>query len=104
MLKEISRIHEDSYDAISFDIIEGGIIVGYAGVMTDSRSAYCERIDIDDAYRNKGYGTAALREMSRIFGGIIVSPDNADAQRLYERIGSVSSEKIYDQGYGVYEI
>lgn len=104
MVKETGRTNEDSYEAISYDIIVDGVTVGYASVMADSSSAYCERIDIDEPYRNRGYGTAALYELSRIFGGIIVAPDNADAQRLYERIGSETSEDMYDQGFGVYVI
>lgn len=104
MLKETSRIIEDSYEAINFDIIENGITIGYATVMVDSKSAYCERIDIDEPYRNHGYGTSALEDLSKMYGSIIVAPDNADAQRLYERIGYEFSDDIYDQGFGVYEI
>lgn len=104
MLKETSRTQEDSYEAISYDIIEDGTTVGYASIMVDERSAYCERIDIDEAYRNRGLGTAALYDLSVMFHGIIVAPDNADAQRLYERIGSETSDDMYDQGFGVYVI
>jgi ribosomal protein S18 acetylase RimI-like enzyme len=104
MIKETSRTNEDSYQAISFDIIENGMTVGHATVMNDSISAYCERIDIDEPYRNHGYGTSALEDLSRMFGSIIVAPDNADAQRLYDRIGYEISDSIYDQGFGVYEI
>lgn len=104
MIKETSRTQEDSYEAISFDIIENGITVGGASVMVDEKSAYCERIDIDEAYRNNGFGTAALYELSSMFHGIIVAPDNEDARRLYDRIGYESSDDMYDQGFGVYEI
>lgn len=104
MLKETRRTNEDSYEAISFDIIENGITVGYASVMVDGSSAYCERIDIDEQYRNQGHGSSALLELSRMFGGIIVAPDNADAQRLYDRIGTEINDDMYDQGFGVYEI
>lgn len=104
MIKETARTQEDSYEAISFDIIENGVTVGYASVMVDDSSAYCERIDIEEEYRNRGYGTAALRDLSEMFHGIIVAPDNEDAQRLYERIGYETSDDMYDQGFGVYEI
>lgn len=104
MIKETARNQEDSYEAINFNIIENGITVGYASVMVDDSSAYCERIDIDEEYRNRGYGTAALRDLSEKFHGIIVAPDNEDAQRLYERIGYETSDDMYDQGFGVYEI
>ena len=60
MIIETRRTQEDSYEAISFDIIENGITVGYASVMIDDSSAYCERIDIEETFRNRGLGTAAL--------------------------------------------
>ena len=104
MIKETARTQEDSYEAISFDIIENGATVGYASVMADDNSTYCERIDIDEQYRNHGFGTAALEELSRMFGSIIVAPDNEDAKRLYERIGYEFFDDMYDQGFGVYEI
>ena len=104
MIKETSRSQEDSYEAINFDIIENNFVVGYASVMVDENSAYCERIDIEEEYRNNGFGTAALYDLSNLFHGIIVAPDNEDAQRLYERIGCGTSDDMYDQGFGVYEI
>ena len=61
------------YEAVSYDIIENGITVGYAVVMVDGRSAYCERIDIDEPYRNHRYSTAALEDLSRMYGSIIVA-------------------------------
>ena len=104
MLKETRRTYEDNYEAISFDIIENGITIGYASIMVDDSSAYCERIDIDEPYRNQGHGTSALLELSRMYSGIIVAPDNADAKRLYDRIGTEIDDEMYDQGFGVYEI
>ena len=104
MIRETFRNEEDSYTAIHFDIIENNITVGYATVIHDSSSAYCERIDIEEAYRNRGFGTAALYDLSAMFHGIIVAPDNEDARRLYDRIGYESSDDMYDQGFGVYEI
>lgn len=70
-------------------------------------TAYCERIDIDEEYRNNGYGTSALNELSEMFDGITVAPDNEDAKRLYERIGCESryeNADYIDQGFGVYDI
>ena len=78
--------------------------VGYCTVISNG-AAYCERIDIDEPFRNCGYGTAALRDLSEMFGGIVVAPDNEDAKRLYDRIGYESYKYDYiDQGFGVYEI
>ena len=104
MLKETRHTYEDTYETINFDIIENSLTVGYVTVIQDSFSAYCERIDIDEPYRNKGYGTSALLALSDMFHGIIVAPDNEDARRLYDRIGRESSDDMYDQGFGVYEI
>lgn len=69
---------------------------------------HCESIMIDPAYRNRGIGTAALEEMTEKYGRYTITPNNDDARRLYERIGtdSLSWDDAYytDQGYGVYEI
>ena len=105
MLTLTREITEDSYTNRIFEIMESGATVGGCSVMVDDRFSYCERIDIDEAYRNRGFGTAALRELSELYGGIVVAPDNADAQRLYERIGSAWTDDLadyIDQGYGVY--
>ena len=104
MITETARTSEDSYDYIAYDITADGVTVGTAAVMADARTAYCERIDIDPEFRNRGHGTAALRDLSDLHSGLIIAPDNPDAARLYRRIGTVSTESIYDQGYGVYEI
>lgn len=98
---------EESYTTYCFDITADGMKVGDCSMMVDENSAYCERIDIDGNHRNKGYGTAALQELSSMYGEIIVAPDNADAQRLYERLGyeyNGEDADYIDQGYGVYSI
>lgn len=70
----------------------------------DSGETHIDRIDIDDEYQNRGIGTTALQ----MFPGAYVVPDNADAARLYERIGSevrVTDEfSSLDEGFGVYTI
>lgn len=107
MLRMTTEIKEDSYTNQIFEIIENGAVVGGCSVMVDENSAYCERIDIDEEYRNHGYGTAALRELSEMYGSVIVAPDNEDAQRLYDRLGceyTGDDADYIDQGYGVYEI
>lgn len=107
MLKMTRTFEESSYTAIAFDIIENDQIVGGCSIMVDDNSAYCERIDIDEEYRNRGYGTAAFTELSEMYDGIIVAPDNEDAQRLYDRLGfeyNGEDADYIDQGYGVYRI
>lgn len=106
LVKKI-EMQEDAYTSIAFAIFEGGLEVGACSIMMDDAYAYCERIDIYDGLQGRGYGTEALHELSRMYGGIVVAPDNADAKKLYERLGSEWSGEdapYIDQGYGVYEI
>lgn len=107
-LKEIRRTEEDTYTAIGYAIELDGIEIGYASVNEGTDSpAYVERIDIDEAYRNQGHGSAALGMLSDSFGGVIIAPDNEDAQRLYERLGYAWHGEVadwLDQGFGVYMI
>lgn len=82
----------------------------------DDGSAYLERIDVDEGFRGQGIGTAAIREILGDFDALYTAPDNADAARLYARIGeqvvgedidaAAPLECLYylDQGYGVYSI
>nr|DAG63865.1 MAG TPA: acetyltransferase domain containing protein [Caudoviricetes sp.] len=87
----------------------GGVDVGGASVIVyDSGDAYIERIDVDDGYRNRGYGTAMLKQLAALYGAVYLAPDNDDARRLYVRLGddvtSNGSWGYIDQGYGVYAI
>ena len=107
-LKDI--IEEDSYNSYEFEIYADGEKVGAANVMAedeDDEHAYVERIDIFAEYQNNGFGTDALRQLSDKWFGVEIAPDNADAQRLYARLGEESSWEdadYIDQGYGVYRI
>lgn len=107
-LKEIRRTEEEGYEGIMLNILHDEALVGEASIMVSESGAYCERIDINEEYRNQGIGTEALKLLSREFGTVTVAPDNEDAQRLYERIGYDVTDKgdnwSVDQGYGVYEI
>ena len=94
----------------NYEIYADETLIGSASVETDyeeenTEYSYIERIDIDEEFRNQGYGTAAIREISSMYYGAVLAPDNEDAKRLYERIGEEFSEDPYvycDQGYGVY--
>lgn len=86
-----------------------GVEVGSASVIVyDDGDAYVERIDVDDGYRNRGYGTAMLKQLAAMYGDVYVAPDNDDARRLYARLGDDVTGKgswgYVDQGYGVYAI
>lgn len=72
-----------------------------------SEPAYVERIDVDEEYRGHGIGTWTLRELAKHYDDIIIAADNADANRLYERLGfeyNGDSAAYIDQGYGVWRI
>ena len=105
---ESGRQHEDTYDAIHYDIVLDDIVIGWASVNDgEDGTSYVERIDIEESHRNHGHGSAALEQLSDIFGGVIIAPDNEDAQRLYERLGRKYRGEIadyLDQGFGVYTI
>lgn len=94
-----------------FDIEVDGIIVGGGSMIEDEDSCYLERIDIDEEYRGKGYGTQALYLLRGIYGTYYLAPDNADAKRLYDRVAEEMPQDEYDrwgfaidQGFGVYVI
>lgn len=102
----VGTYDEDSYKNEMYEYVVDGKTVGSASVMA-GETAYVERIDIEEEYRNHGYGTAFLRELSDTYGFVYLAPDNADAQRLYERIGreyTGEDADYVDQGFGVYEI
>ena len=107
-IKLTRTIDEGSYNSMEYVMLLDGQEIGWASLNVDSKSAYCERIDIDEAYRNQGYGTAFLKALSNEYGSIFLAPDSEDSQRLYDRIGfDVTSDGDWwavDQGYGVYEI
>ena len=108
------------YDYHYYDIIADGETVGTVDLIDhlcedddDNGICYIERIDVDEQYRNRGIGTEVLTSTlyEEGYRTVVVAPDNDDAKRLYERIGT---EFIYtgvgvdfsynDQGYGVYVI
>lgn len=102
----INSYDEDTYKSESYEYIVDGQTVGSALVMAGS-TAYVERIDIDEPFRNRGYGTEFLQSLSDEYGFIYLAPDNEDAQRLYERIGyeyTGEDAEYLDQGFGVYRV
>ena len=106
-LIETRREDEDSYYAVDYDIMLDGSKIGGVGVMTSEKETYVEGIVIDENQRNHGYGTEVLTALSEMHGGIYLAPDNADAQRLYKRIGyeyNGDNAPYVDQGFGVYAI
>lgn len=106
-IKEIGRVDEDTYSAIQYTILADGVAAGRINVQVDENFAYCADICVWEEKRNAGIGTAALKALVSEYGSVIIAPDNEDARRLYDRLGSewVNEEAGYiDQGYGVYEL
>lgn len=104
--KITARVQEESYESISYEAVLDSETIGWATVMVSDEGAYLERIDIDAEYRGQGHGTTFIRALVAEYGSVIAAPDNADSQRLFERLGYDVSEKYWavDQGYGVYEV
>lgn len=75
------------------DIMQGRQKIGYIELFVaydedgDETSAYVKSIEINAAHRNHGYGTEVLKSLAQEHGGIYICPDNADAERLYKRLG-----------------
>ena len=111
---ELELIHnggdiEDSEGAWeNFRIVNNGVEVGSMMVQSwNDGSALIERIDIDEEFQGQGFGAQAIQETARRFDRCFIVPDNERAQRLYERIGSETSDDVWcslDQGFGVYRV
>lgn len=99
---------EGNYKTYTNDILLDGIQIGRADIIVNEEEElnYIEKIEISENYRNHGYGTYVLKELARLHDSIYLAPDNADAQRLYERLGEewITNAPDVDQGYGVYII
>lgn len=105
-IKVTNRVQEDTYETITYEAVLDGKTIGWATMVVSDEGAYLERIDIEEAFRGQGHGTAFIRALADEYGSIVAAPDNEGSQRLFERLGSDVSEKhwMVDQGYGVYEI
>jgi len=100
---------------VFFDILADGKRVGEATLIKyykdgDTEYTRLEPIDIDEAHRGKGFRTATIKTMNRLYGRIVAAPDSEDSQRLYERIGKLVVDTTGDKeecylcvGFGVYE-
>ena len=93
---------------IDFEIFSDGEKAGDVSVKVwDDGSCLIERIDIDEDKRGQGIGSAAIKEIAYDHDKTFIVPDNADAARLYARIGSETSSEVWqslDAGFGAYEV
>lgn len=110
-LKEMwMQADDESGDSYGYDIEAGGEKIGTIScVRYADGTQLIERIDIDEDRRCHGYGTQAIKAAADMADGCtFIVPDNADASRLYDRIGwqwDRDDEWQYlDQGYGVYRV
>lgn len=96
-----------------YKLDEDGREIGKATMeVYDDGMNYVARLDVAESERGKGYGTAMLQMLREIYGSLIITPDNEDAARLYDRLGtSLEGTRQYDEslfaldnGFGVYEI
>jgi len=94
-------------------MLEGKEIGSGSMMMAENEDdfTYLERIDINESYQNQGYGTQVLKNLKEQIGSYYLTPDNADAKRLYDRLGCEISNADYDRfgfaidnGFGVFEI
>lgn len=90
---------------VIFRITTGGDEIGVASVLVNDKSAYVDGIEIYERVRGRGYGTKAIRLLARLYDSVYLSPDNAEAQRLYSRLGTeYHGDEYPDFGYGTYEV
>lgn len=111
-LKEVKRFKNEGLcigEVVNYIILAGQTQVGEITIFElESGYTHCDSIIIFELYRNQGLGTETLEILAEMYGCYTITPDNEDAQRLYERLGSedLSNPEAYytDQGFGVYEI
>lgn len=100
---------EGTWETYKHEIMLDGTKIGTAYTMTDTEDddmTYLEDFDIDEAYRNQGYGTQVLKALAEKYNTIYMAPTDENNQRLYERLGQEMEGNVpeVDQGFGVYEI
>lgn len=95
MMNLILKLSEDFETIKMYDIsiMMDGVKIGYAELFIafdedgDEDAAYIKSIEIKKDFRNRGYGTATLKQLAEEHNGIYICPDNKDAERLYARLG-----------------
>lgn len=98
---------EGTWVTLKNEILMNGQKVGTAYTMTDSDDddrTYLENIDIEEEFRNLGYGTLAIQKLAEINGYIYFAPTDENNKRLYQRIAEEMETDVpeVDQGFGVY--
>lgn len=96
------------------EIIVDDQVIGKAYTMVEfdedgdkEDQVYLEDIDIEEEFRNQGYGTQAIQLLAEENEFLYFAPTDENNQRLYKRIASDMEEEMsdvpeIDQGFGVY--
>ena len=100
---------EEGYTHYTRTILLEETKVGHIDYMHESEEdeVYVEFVGIDEEHQNKGYGSKALKALSKEFWLTYLAPTDENNQRCYERIGEeITGEQFdgVDQGYNVYAI
>lgn len=107
MIKEVNEyIGQNEETCKVLEIWEEGVCVGGASISIYDEGTLIDRIDIYPEYRNKGYGSQALKELAWEYV-CYIAPDNEDAARLYSRLGEETYENGwygFDCGFGVFRL
>ena len=99
--KTVSIEDEVRYD---MDIVEKDVKIGYLTLFVCDGIAYMGSLEIFEDYRNKGYGTAVIKEFAERYEGVYICPTNADNERLYARLGEyVDPDEVPDCYNNLYD-
>ena len=103
----IEELSSDETQAYETDIKLGDKVVGFVEHTDTDDDAIISNILIKEEFRNKGIGTAVLKQLISEYYSVTLAPDNEGATRLYERLGfeelTTNAPEI-DQGFGVWKI
>jgi RimJ/RimL family protein N-acetyltransferase len=97
-IKKIKNIITKHKEITWFYFKENEQIIGHLSLIIDDQIAEIDEVHIDEAYRQKGYGTQMLNQIiilikslniEKVF--LIMEIDNLSAERLYNKFGFVAS-------------
>jgi ribosomal protein S18 acetylase RimI-like enzyme len=97
-IKKIKYIITNHKEISWFYFKENGQIIGHLSLIVDDSTAEIDEVHIDEAYRQKGYGTQMLNQIiiqiksltiEQVF--LVMETDNISAERLYNKFGFIAS-------------
>lgn len=106
--RAMSQLLADSRLGRVWFIVHEGAVCGYVAVCfgfsleLGGRDAFVDELFIEPAYRNRGLGTLALRQVGDAVRGdgivalhLEVRRDNVEAQRYYERLDFAKRDRYF---------